>query len=41
MLNEQALWKVEELETENSELRSMLVDLQVCTGTRLLLLRLC
>lgn len=30
VLNEQALWKVEELETENSGLRNMLVDLQVC-----------
>lgn len=29
VLNEQAVWKVEELETENKELRSMLVDLQV------------
>lgn len=34
VLNEQAMYKVEELEAENSGLRSMLVDLQVgvCFG---------
>lgn len=33
VLNEQAMCKVEELETENSGLRSMLVDLQVMLAT--------